>query len=348
MVSLAVATTTKTSGRRRSREQRRRDREREREVVHASTSDTTTSAEPDELPQAEHADQPETATSDIVSVEATPVESGGVMQRLFGSGQPRVVGGENVAFANQPGLFRPIARRQYQRELAMQSIKHGFDDLSGLMADIRDGLDDSVQRQGELLDALKVLPVLAEQNGKSAERFEEQFRRNNDQLARSNELAGENLKVQNDNLKIQAEALKNQADSVRALRDQISNQREQDDRLGTILGGMGKESRDQKRDVEELQGRLERMRQSDQSIADNLGSVAGAIKRVSEQASTQNEVIVKLQSAMDERTRRLEGEVARRGRMTSWLLGLTLLLTTLALAGLATAAFLYLRHTGAV
>ena len=322
------------SGRKRSREQRRRDRENEQpRVVEARVVEVT---DADDDSRAIRPVPPAAKPGPAVEVEP------GVMGKLFGGGQRRQDPQTGlVEYQSPPGVLRPFARRSYQREMAMQSIRRGFKDLSGLMADIRDGLHDSVDRQGELLDQLKYLPVVADQNRRSAERFEEQFKRNNEQLARSNDLAGENLKVQ-------SEALRQQADSVKALRDQILGQRDQNARLDTLLTGMGRESRDQKKDLDDLQGRMDRMRQSDQAIADNLGSVAGAIRRVSDQGAAQGELVARLQTAMDERTRRLEAEVERRGKGQGWLILLTLLLSFAALGAVAAAAVVYLRTQGAL
>ena len=268
-------------------------------------------------------------------------ESVGVVAKLVGSGHREVDAETGMShYREQPGIFRPFARRAYQRELAMNAIRNGFEDLSDLMADIRDGLDASVDRQGDLLEQLKWLPTVARQNAESAERFEEQFKRNNDQLAKSNEIAGENLKLQ-------ADSLKTQAESVRALRDSILNQRDQNSKLNDVLGKMGKESRDQKREVDEMQARMDRMRESDTSIADNLGSVAAAIRGVSQQTSAQGDVVARLQAALDERTERLAADAQKRSRSQTWLVLLTLLVALLALAAVAGMGYLYLLETGA-
>ena len=334
MVGATVAKGTSTkSSRRKSREQRRRDREQSREVESRVVDAPEVEVEVD--PPANALAAPP-KPSDPPTAYVQP----GVMEKLFGGGRPKEDPGTGlVEYRAKPGLLRPFARRSYQREAALASIRHGFEDLSDLMADIRDGLHDSVDRQGDLLEQLKYLPVLAEQNTRSSERFEEQFRRNNDELARSNELSGENLRVQ-------TEALRQQADAVKALRDGITGQRDQADRLDKVLTGMGKESRDQKRDVDDLQGRLDRMRQSDQQIADNLGGVAAAIRRVNDQSAVQGEVVARLQQAMDERTRRLEEEVRGRGRAQGWLLFLAILLAFLALGSVAAVGMLYLRQQG--
>ena len=319
-----------------SRKQRRRRREQQQSrVVEARVVEPDDSTEPAEPQQpVEPPAEPVPARSEDAPTSA------GLMERLFGSGGREADDRTGLATYNsKPGLLRPLARRDYQREAALSSIRRGFDDLSDLMADIRDGLHDSVDRQGDLLEQLKYLPVVAEQNAKSAERFEEQFKRNNDELAKSNELSGENLRVQ-------TEALRQQADSVKALRDQILGQRDQSERLDKLLGGMGKESRDQKRDLDDLQGRLDRARQSDQAIADNLNTVAAAIKHVSDQSATQGAVVAKLQAALDERSRRLEAEVDKRSRSQGWLLMLALLLAFVSLGAVAAVGVLYLRSQG--
>ncbi len=292
--------------------------------------------EPTNLIEAVGPDRPQNGIVPQPAIHAEP----GLMTKLFGGGgksQDNRTG--LVEYGSKPGVLRPFARRAYQRDAAVNSMRRGFDHLSDLMADIRDGLVDSVERQGDLLEQLKFLPVVAEQNARSAERFEEQFKQNNQQLARSNDLAGENLKLQ-------GEALRQQADSVKALRDQIKGQTDQSNKLNDLLGSMGKDSRGQQRDMDEFQGRLDRMRESDQAIADNLGSVAGAIRRVSDQSSQQGEIVAKLQAAIDERTERLQQDLNRRTRTQGWLLMVCLLLAFLSIGAVAAVGVLYLRQTG--
>jgi len=300
-----------------------------------------------EVGDADQADEPDgTGAGDddsaIQRVEAMPAGDGTLVDRLVGSGSPEVDGETGlVHYRKKPGVLRPFARRAYQREATMSSIRRGFEDLTGLMADIRDGLDDSVDRQGELLEQLRWLPTVAKQNAEASQRLEEQFENNTSQLARSNEIAGENLKLQ-------SESLRTQAESVKALRDQILGQRQQSDKLNDVLGKMTRESRDQKRDVDEMQTRLDKMRQSDQAIADNLGSVAGAIRTVSQQTATHGEVVSQLQKALDERTAQLQAEAARRSRSQTWLMALMLLLVALSLGAVGTLAYLMLRENGTI
>jgi DNA repair exonuclease SbcCD ATPase subunit len=334
MLSLPVSrATAKRSAKRKSREQRLAERARTTEdqeplqPVMAETGDGSVAGDESTLID-------DTA---IQHVEATPAEEPGLVEKLVGGGAPEVDGDTGlVHYRKKPGFLRPLARRAYERDATLASIRRGFDDLTGLMADIRDGLDDSVVRQGDLLDQLKWLPTVAKQNADSAQRLEEQFKSNTSQLAKSNELAGEHLRVQ-------SESLRTQAESVKALRDQILGQRQQSDKLNDVLGKMTRESRDQKRDVDDMQERMDKMRQSDQSIADNLGGVAGAIRHVSQQTAAQGEVITKMQAAIDERTKRLEVETAKRSKTQGLLITLLLTMMVALLAGLATLGYLYLR-----
>ncbi|MEM1010875.1 MAG: hypothetical protein AAGI46_01495 [Planctomycetota bacterium] len=349
-----MANTGNKSGKRKSRQQRLRERHKARtvqaEVVRRSTSPETDDSAPspadvdrpaesaedqDEVVSHEETPdhEPPTEETAIQQVEATPKEPEGFVGKLVGSGRPEVDGDTGlVHYRQKPGLLRPFARRAYQRDATLASIKNGFDNLSDLMGDIRDGLDDSVERQGELLEQLQWLPTVARQNADNAKELREQF-------SRSNDLAGEHLKLQ-------SESLRTQAESVKALRDQINGQRQQSDKLNDVLGKMSRESRDQKREVDDLQVRLDKMRESDQSIADNLGGVAGALRHVSERTAAQGEVIVKMQQTIDERTRRLEEETAKRSRSQSLLVVLSLLLAVAALGAVAAVGYLYLRETG--
>lgn len=245
----------------------------------------------------------------------------GLMQRLFGGGH-RVEDQQTglMRYDQRPGLLRPFARRSYQRDAALSSIREGFDDLSDLMGDIRDGLAASVEKQGELLEHLKYLPVVAEQNARSAERFEEQS------------VAQNRLQVE----------------TIRAIREQIQGQSNHQEQITRVLGTMGRESRDQKRDLDDFQGRLERMRQSDQAIADNLSNVGAAVRKVSEQGAAQGELAARMQESFDERTRQLEEAIRRQSSRQGLLLAVALALALLAAGAVAVVGFLYLRQSGAI
>lgn len=245
----------------------------------------------------------------------------GLMRRLFGGGQRAEVDRPACTEPEQkPGLLRPIARREFGHERTLQTIRHGFEDLTDLMGDIRDGLDASVQRQGELLEQLKHLPVVAKQNLKAAERSEKHFE----------------------------EANRVQGEIVRTMRDGVVGQREQHETLNKLLGSINKESRDQKRDIEDVHGRLERMRASDQAIANGLSTVSSAVRKVSEQGVAQNELASRIQAAFDERTRQIEQTLKRQSWRQGWLLGLTFTLAFTALAGVSTVGYFYLKSTGVI
>ena len=314
------------SSKRMSREQRRRAREHSRRI---ESRVLETDSEPMGLdPPAEGVDTDATPHRENALTTSDPAGDGrpqaylrpGLVQRLFGSGA-RVEDAQTglVHYDQKPGLLRPLARREYQREAALGSIRRGFEDLSDLMSDIRDGLEASVEKQGELLEHLKYLPVVAEQNARSAERLEEQFQAQN----------------------------RLQMETIKSIRDQSRGQFEQQETLNKVLGGMGRESRDQKRDVDELQGRLERMRQSDQAIADNLSTVGTAVRKVSEQSAAHGELALRMQQAFDERTRQLESNLQRQSRRQFWMFTAALLIAAVAIGAAAVIGFFYLQQAGA-
>jgi hypothetical protein len=271
-------------------------------------------------------DLPPQAEPRAMEVHATPATQPeayvrpGLFGRLFGSGKRNTDDRGLLRYEQQPGLLRVFARRSYQREAALASIRSGFSDLSDLMRDIRDGLHASVDKQGELLEHLKYLPVVAEQNQQSAQRFEEQS------------LAQTRL----------------QMETIRTIRDQIRGQQEHQEQINRVLGTVGREARDQKRDLDEMEQRLERMRASDESIANNLSSVSAAVRKVSEHGSAQSELVLRMQESMDARTRQLEEIVRRQSSRQGWAMAIAMILALAALGAVATVGFLYLRQTGAI
>lgn len=315
---------TQTTSKRRTREQRRRERERAR-IVESRVIDEAGYIH--EQPAAEEPIQTEAA---LVCIGQGPVDSDpapepyvrtGFVKRLFGRGQ-RTQDAQSgaVKYDEAPGLLRPLARREYRREAALSTMREGFETLSNLMTDLRDGLDASVEKQSELLEHLKFLPVVAEQNQKAARRFDEQ-------AAAQNRL---------------------QAETISAIREQVRGQRQHQEQLQDVLGKMSRESRDQKRDIDDVQDRLRRMRESDQAIADNLATVGTAVRQVSERESAQGELVMRMQQAFDARTRALEESSRRRSRRQGLVLAVTLLLSLVTAGGVATAGYLYLSSIGVI
>ena len=308
------------NSRHRSRKQRRRDRERARRVESRVIDEAGYVS--DESPiEAE----PIPASAALACIDSEPEATdsapepyvrAGFVRRLFGRGQ-RTQDAQTgaVKYDEAPGLLRPFARREYRREAAISTMREGFETLSNLMTDLRDGLDASVEKQSELLEHLKFLPVVAEQNQRAAQRFDEQ-------AAATNRL---------------------QAETISAIREQIQGQRQHHEQLNEVLGTMTRESRDQKRDLDDVQGRLERLRTTDQAIADNLASVGRAVRQVSGQAEQQSDLVRTVQQAFDDRARFLEQNLARQARRQG-MLTLGVLLTLL--AGAAAAGFAYARSIG--
>ncbi|MEL7238209.1 MAG: hypothetical protein AAGK78_05045 [Planctomycetota bacterium] len=339
----------KASSKRKSRQQRRQ----ERKAVHRAVPDPEKAgigvdrvhADDDmvEIVQTTEgvADGDDSATNDVATTSDAasddievvrgeidvfqPVEDGdqpsGVVSKLFGKGKKTVDADTGlVKFQQKPGVLRPFKRKEYQREAALASIRGGFGQLSHLMADIRDGLDASVERQGELLDQLKYLPVVAKQNADASEAMKQQF-------SRANELQGE---------------------AVRAIKEQVTGQRETAEQLNSLLSTMSKDARNQKQDMDDLQSRLERMRESDQAISSNLAGVGTALKDVSAQAGGQGEMMLKMQEQFEVRTVALQEQMKKQSGRQSLLTVFALLLAFFALGAVLAVGYILLVNNGSI
>ena len=293
--------------------------------VEASTrpapSDSQKDANKDNVPSSTiQPSKPPVVQGQIIPAEAPEAsEPSGVFGKLFSGGKKAVDADTGMmVYEEKPGVLRPLARKEYQREAALASIRGGFGQLSGLMADIRDGLNDSVTRQGELLEQLKYLPVVAKQNADASSKMQEQYEK--------------------------ANAL--QSDAVRAIREQVAGQRETSERLNSILSTMGKESRDQKRDLDDVQGRMDRMRESDQAISHNLAGVGNVLKHVTAQTAGQGEMVLKMQEQFEARTAALQEQMRKSSNRQSLLTLIAIFLGVFALGAVAAVGYLYLKSNG--
>src|SRR5690606_30616175 len=138
------------SSKRKSREQRRRERERARRVESRlidSEQDQDFVPEEEIVADAPATVQQATAEENRPEAHVRP----GLIGRLFGRGpRPQETEAARQQAEQMPSVLRPIARREYGHERTLSTIREGFENLSDLMCDIRDGLEASVEKQGEL------------------------------------------------------------------------------------------------------------------------------------------------------------------------------------------------------
>ena len=316
------------TNKRKSREQRRREKEslrNQKEAIRRETAASKAAAKA-EAKAAKGLPDPALLQSDSPAGGSQIAKAKSHIQAITRStqakpAQPTAIVGE------KPSIFRPFARRAYTRDLTLNSIRRGFDEMAAMMGDIRTGLAASVNKQGELVDQLKHLPDVVEGNANSIKSFEEQFRLNNAQLAQSNELSTANLKLQ-------GEALRRQT--------------EQTLELNKLLGSLGRDSRDSKQDLDALEERLDRMRQSDQVIASNLSTVAGAIRHVSEQTAQQGQMVARMQVAMTERTGKLEQQLGKNGKRQGLFTAAAMFVAFVSAAGVTGIGVFCLRSLGAI
>ena len=248
---------------------------------------------------------------------AAPQAKPGLLRRFFGAfGAPdyrgesappssEVVGsGESDDSSNHLDLAPTggsFLRPFAKRDQAMQNLADGFNTLTDLMGSIRDNLETQQEKQNELLDHLKHLP---------------------------------------ETLKTIPEAQRGHTDTLRTIHRQLENQHGQQERLGDILDQIGKSGLSQKESIDELQQRLEKMRETDAQVSENLGGVGRAIGEFSRTSTASTAVLEKMQSAMDRRNDDLEKVLAKQGSRFAWLMAVVVVISALALAAAGFAAYL--------
>ena len=188
-----------------------------------------------------------------------------------------------------------------KRDQAMQNLADGFNTLTDLMGSIRDNLETQQERQNELLDHLKHLP---------------------------------------ETLKTIPEAQRGHTETLRTIHRQLENQHGQQERLGDILDQIGKSGLSQKESIDELQQRLEKMRETDAQVSENLGGVGRAIGEFSRTSTASTAVLEKMQAAMDRRNDDLEQVLAKQGSRFAWLMAVVVVISAVALAAAGFAAYL--------
>ena len=188
-----------------------------------------------------------------------------------------------------------------KRDQALQGLSDGFNTLTDLMSSIRDNLETQQDKQNELLDHLKHLP---------------------------------------ETLKMIPEAQRGHTETLRTIHRQLEGQQGQQERLGDILEEIGKSGLAQKESIDDLQARMEKMRETDAQVSENLGGVGRAIGEFSRTSTASTAVLEKMQAAMDRRSDELEKVLAKQGSRFAWLMTAVVVIALLALAAAGFAAYL--------
>ena len=196
-----------------------------------------------------------------------------------------------------------------KRDQALQGLSEGFNTLTDLMGSIRDNLETQQEKQNELLDHLKHLP---------------------------------------ETLKAIPEAQRGHTETLRTLHRQLESQSGQQERLGDILQEIGRSGVAQKESIDELQARMEKVRETDAQVSESLGSVGRAIGDFGRSNTASTAVLEKMQAAMDRRNDELEKVLAKQGSRFAWLMALAVAICFLALAAAGFAAYMVAtgRHFG--
>ncbi len=190
-----------------------------------------------------------------------------------------------------------------KRDAAMQSLQAGFVTLTDLMVGIRENLENQNRRQEELMEHLARLPAVLEQ------------------LPESTRVQGETLK---------------------ALHQELAGQHEQQKRLTEILDHVGKSSTQSRDVLEGLQDRVERMRQTDEQIANNLTNVGTTMQELGRSTSTGAQILESLRDNISSRDNELQGLLNKQSQRFTVMLSIAIFLSIGDLIAVAVVGYLLL------
>lgn len=203
---------------------------------------------------------------------------------------------------------RPSLFRPFaRRDAAIQSLQAGFVTLTDLMVGIRENLEAQGKRQDELLEHLSRLPALLEQLPESS---------------------------------------RTQAETLKALHQELAGQHEQHRRLTEILDHVSKSSVQQRDVLEELQERVERMRQTDEQIASNLMNVGHTMTELNRSTSTGAQILEHLRDNISSRDNQLQQLLAKQSARFTVMLSIAIFLSISALIAVSVVGYLLLNQRG--
>lgn len=191
-------------------------------------------------------------------------------------------------------------------ESVMASVQEGFTTLTELMEGIRANLKENSDKQQEVLEYLAHLPDVVRS-------IPEQGR-------------------------IHTEALK-------TVHQQLALQQEAQSRLAEALQHISQTGVAQREAIDDLQDRLERMRQTDQQISDNLAAVGAAMGEMSKSSSLSAGVLAEMRDGSAARDRDLERVLHRQGQRFTVMLSVAILLSVGALVAVTIVGYLMLKQS---
>lgn len=190
-----------------------------------------------------------------------------------------------------------------KQNAAIESLQSGFVTLTDLMVSIRENLERHGSRQDELLQQLTKLPQLLEQLPESS--------------------------------RMQAETLK-------ALHQELAGQHVNQQRLTDILDHVSKSSAAQHEAIDGLADRMDRARQMDEQISNNLSTVGTTMQDLGRNTHASANLIESLRDNMSSRDSDLQQMMLKQGQRFTVMLSVAIFLSIAALVAVAVIGYLLL------
>jgi valyl-tRNA synthetase len=197
-------------------------------------------------------------------------------------------------------------RPRANNEAVVARVQEGFTTLTDLMDGIRSNLAEGNQKQQQVLDYLAQLPEVVRS------------------IPEQNRAHGE---------------------ALRTIHQQLALQSESHARLANVLETMSNAGIAQREVLDDLQERIDRMRQTDQQIAENLNAVGGAMSEVSKSSSMSAAVLAEMRDGVNARDRDLERVLHRQGQRFTVLLIVAIFFSVAALVAVSVMGYLMLQRT---
>ncbi|HEX8323360.1 MAG TPA: hypothetical protein VF595_05545 [Tepidisphaeraceae bacterium] len=190
-----------------------------------------------------------------------------------------------------------------KQNAALESLQNGFGTLTELMSSIRESLEKQSDRQDQLLEHLSRLPAVLEQ------------------LPENSRIQGETLK---------------------ALHQELAAQHSNQQRLTEILDHVSKSSAAQHEALDGLNDRMDRARQTDEQIANNLHSVGTTMHDIGRSTTAGAQMIESLRDNMSSRDNDLQQVLMKQATRFTVMLAVAIFLSIAALVAVAVIGYLLL------
>ncbi|MGF1632806.1 MAG: hypothetical protein ACFCVE_03055 [Phycisphaerae bacterium] len=135
-------------------------------------------------------------------------------------------------------------------------------------------------------------------------------------------------------------------EQLEAIREELSRHGDTQAGIGKVLDKLEQGGTAQRETIQELQGRFEAIRETDERMTRSLDNVGSTLQSYSRSSAASTSVLEQMRDAMDAQNREMERTLKKQGGRQTALLLVAIIMSALAIAAVAGLGWMILRQAG--